>query len=127
MPAGNGRGPVGTGPMTGRGAGYCAGYTVPGCANPVRGGGYYGYERGGGGRGWRNQFYASGAAFRGRGFRNLQNRDETGFNYRGSEFSSENELRLLKEQAEIIQSELASVSERIKELESLSAGKGENS
>ena len=32
--------------MTGRGAGYCTGNTVPGFANP------YGRGRGGGGRGW---------------------------------------------------------------------------
>lgn len=33
MPRGDKTGPMGTGPMTGRGAGYCAGYDVPGCAN----------------------------------------------------------------------------------------------
>jgi hypothetical protein len=30
MPFGNGTGPAGMGPMTGRGLGYCAGYSVPG-------------------------------------------------------------------------------------------------
>jgi len=30
MPNGNGTGPVGVGPMTGRGAGYCAGNNAPG-------------------------------------------------------------------------------------------------
>ncbi len=35
MPQGNRRGPVGMGPMTGRAAGYCAGYGMPGYANPV--------------------------------------------------------------------------------------------
>jgi len=34
MPRGDGTGPLGLGPMTGRGAGYCAGYSVPGCMNP---------------------------------------------------------------------------------------------
>jgi hypothetical protein len=54
MPRGDGTGPTGMGPMTGRGLGYCAGYSVPGFANPVG----YGYGRGmawgrggGGGRG----------------------------------------------------------------------------
>ena len=46
------------GPMTGRGAGYCAGYNMPGYANPMggrmMGRGMYG------GRGYRNQFYATG-------------------------------------------------------------------
>jgi len=47
--------------MTGRGAGYCAGYGVPGYMNPmVGGGGFWGMGRRGGGRGRRNQFYATG-------------------------------------------------------------------
>ena len=40
MPAGNGTGPLGFGPMTGRAAGYCAGYPVPGYMNPVPGRGF---------------------------------------------------------------------------------------
>jgi len=34
MPRGDGTGPAGLGPMTGRAAGYCAGYGVPGFMNP---------------------------------------------------------------------------------------------
>ncbi|MCK4629223.1 MAG: DUF5320 domain-containing protein [Sedimentisphaerales bacterium] len=64
MPGGNGTGPAGMGPMTGRAAGYCAGYSVPGFANPIGGRGFWGggggFGRGGGGRGWRNQYYATG-------------------------------------------------------------------
>jgi hypothetical protein len=37
MPRGDGTGPAGMGPMTGRAAGYCAGYTVPGFMNPYGG------------------------------------------------------------------------------------------
>ena len=37
MPWGDGTGPTGLGPMTGRAAGFCAGYGVPGYANPVAG------------------------------------------------------------------------------------------
>jgi len=33
MPAGDRTGPMGQGPMTGRGAGFCAGFGVPGYAN----------------------------------------------------------------------------------------------
>jgi len=54
MPRGDRTGPWGAGPMTGRAAGYCAGYSVPGYLNPV--GGYgRGFGRGWGrgyGRGW---------------------------------------------------------------------------
>jgi hypothetical protein len=48
------------GPMTGRAAGYCAGYSVPGFVNPIPGRGFWGWGRVGGGRGWRNRFYATG-------------------------------------------------------------------
>jgi len=34
MPRGDRTGPAGMGPMTGRAAGYCAGYNVPGFINP---------------------------------------------------------------------------------------------
>ncbi|NLY71367.1 MAG: DUF5320 domain-containing protein [Clostridiales bacterium] len=35
MPRGDGTGPLGLGPMTGRGAGYCAGFRVSRFLNPV--------------------------------------------------------------------------------------------
>lgn len=44
MPGGDGTGPAGMGPMTGRAAGYCAGYPVPGFMNPAPGVG--GWPRG---------------------------------------------------------------------------------
>ncbi len=50
MPRGDKTGPDGAGPMTGRAAGYCAGYSVPGYMNPRRG-----YSRGFG-RGWGRGF-----------------------------------------------------------------------
>ena len=40
MPGGDGTGPLGLGPMTGRAAGYCAGYPVPGYMNPLPGRGF---------------------------------------------------------------------------------------
>jgi len=43
MPRGDGTGPAGMGPMTGRAAGFCAGFPVPGYMNPVMGrAGFYG-------------------------------------------------------------------------------------
>ena len=55
MPFGDGTGPRGLGPVTGRGAGFCAGYAAPGCANV-----WPRWAFGGGGRGWRNRYYATG-------------------------------------------------------------------
>jgi hypothetical protein len=64
MPRGDRTGPRGAGAMTGRGAGFCAGYDMPGYANPVpgfgRGMGGWAAGRGGGGRGWRHWYYATG-------------------------------------------------------------------
>jgi len=61
MPRGDGTGPAGLGPMTGRAAGYCAGLGVPGSMNFAPGRGYLAWGRGrGGGRGFRNQYYATG-------------------------------------------------------------------
>jgi len=65
MPGGDHTGPLGQGPQTGRAAGYCAGYDMPGYMNPIPGRGYWGWGRGrgggwgGGGRGWRHCFYAT--------------------------------------------------------------------
>ena len=51
MPFGDRTGPLGLGPMTGRAAGYCAGYPVPGYLNPIPGRGFgRGAGFGGGGR-----------------------------------------------------------------------------
>ena len=55
IPRGNRTGPRGLGPMTGRAAGYCAGYPIPGFMNPTpRPGRGFGWRRGsrGWGRGW---------------------------------------------------------------------------
>ncbi|MFA5571713.1 MAG: DUF5320 domain-containing protein [Candidatus Bathyarchaeia archaeon] len=57
MPRGDRTGPWGAGPMSGRGAGYCAGYPVPGYVNSVRG-----YGRGFG-RGWRRGYGRGGYVY----------------------------------------------------------------
>ena len=62
MPGGDGTGPMGAGPRTGRNAGICAGFAGPGSAN-FAGVGIGRGRRGGmcgGGRGNRNRFYATG-------------------------------------------------------------------
>ena len=74
MPRGDRTGPQGAGPMTGRGAGICAGYGVPGYMNSSFGRGFGRGRRGGygfgmgGGRGWRNQYYATGMSGWARGY-----------------------------------------------------------
>ena len=63
MPGGNRTGPMGLGQMSGRGAGFCGGYAVPGYANQGWASGYCGRPSAvGSGRGfrWRNWFYATG-------------------------------------------------------------------
>ena len=54
MPRGDRTGPMGSGPMTGRGMGYCGGYAGPGFMSSGPG---YGFGRGGGfGRGFGRGF-----------------------------------------------------------------------
>ena len=63
MPGGDRTGPMGMGPRTGRGAGYCggAGGAPSGSGFISRmGGAFLGQGRGRGGRGWRNMFHATG-------------------------------------------------------------------
>ena len=64
MPGGDRTGPVGRGPMTGRAAGFCAGYSSPGYADP-------GYGRGfgrGRGRGFGRGYWGRGRGFWWRGY-----------------------------------------------------------
>jgi hypothetical protein len=70
MPRGDGTGPMGIGEMTGRGAGYCAGFGAQGHMStaPRRGlgigffgsSGFRGHGLGGSGRGRRNMFFTTG-------------------------------------------------------------------
>ena len=60
MPRGDGSGPAGQGPMTGRGLGYCAGYDAPGYMAGGGGGcGWGGFGRGFG-RGRRGRWFGGG-------------------------------------------------------------------
>lgn len=63
MPGGDRTGPLGAGPRTGRGAGFCAGYETAGFDNPVGGRGFgvgRGRFGGGRGRGYRYWYQATG-------------------------------------------------------------------
>ena len=118
MPAGDGTGPRGMGPMTGRGAGYCAGYDAPGHANPMPGRGFgrgRGMARGGGwgrGRGWRHQYYATGLPGWARfGYAPAWGAPPT------QPLTQEQETEYLKAQAEGLQQELEAINQRIAELE----------
>lgn len=118
MPGGDGTGPAGMGPMTGRAAGFCAGYAVPGYANPMFGRGI-GFGRGGG-RGRRNWFYATGLT----GWQ----RANYGVPFWGgvdaptpfahpNNLTNEQEMESLKNQAKYLEDTLAEITKRIQELE----------
>ncbi|NLJ26828.1 DUF5320 domain-containing protein [Desulforhabdus amnigena] len=113
MPRGDGTGPMGMGPMTGRGAGYCAGTGMPGYANPFPRCGFgmgFGWGRGfgGGGRGWRHMYYATGVPGRLRfgGYAGPYQKPDL-----------EMEKQSLRSQAEALQSELDFIKKRLSELE----------
>ena len=117
MPGGNGTGPMGMGPMTGRAAGLCAGNSVPGYANPVSRRGFFGCGRGfwgrGGGRGRRNRFFATGILGRARaGY-------PAGFS---AAPTAEQEQQALKQQAQYLSDSLDALNKRIEELEKEKVG-----
>jgi len=118
MPGGDGTGPAGMGPMTGRAAGFCAGYPAPGYMNPVGGSGYGGRGRGSwnwsGGRGWRNRFYATGLP----GWVRAGQTTWVGapFGPAVPAINPEQELSGLKQQAEYFRNSLDEINERIEEL-----------
>jgi hypothetical protein len=119
MPAGDRTGPVGMGPRTGRGMGYCSGYDVPGWAHPgfgrgfARGRGYGGrMMRGGGGWGWRHQFYATGLPFWARW--GTPPVAAYGTPFAGP--SRDQEVEMLKGEAEWLKGQLDAIAQRMEEL-----------
>ncbi len=132
MPAGDGTGPFGAGPMTGRAAGFCAGYGVPGYMNPWPAGGRgfwragRGFGRGlglgrGFGRGYRHLYWATGLPGWARfgGYRPGSAVPWPIANQQGVASSArENELEDLKAQASELEDELQAIKDRIAELES---------
>lgn len=104
MPRGNGTGPMGAGPMTGRVTGYCAGFAAPGFANFIGGGGLgrgMGQSGRGGGRGmrfgFRNRFYAPEAV-------------------QTPAISADQEKEYLANEAKALENELETVKKRLNEL-----------
>jgi len=116
MPRGDRTGPMGMGPMTGRGAGYCGGYGAPGFANAMPG---RGLGLGGGwGRGWRhrNWYYATGVP----GWARMGGAPAWGVLADAPAPSRDQETEILKQQAEWLKQQLDAIGLRIEEL-----GKGE--
>jgi len=113
--------------MTGRRAGYCAGYGVPGFASfvPGRGfGGGRGWSGGwgggwGGGRGWRHWYYATGLPGWARfGYAPAWGEPPAwGYGPDVAPPSPQEEAGFLKRQAEWLQQQLDAISQRIQELE----------
>lgn len=113
MPRGDGTGPLGEGPMTGRGAGYCADFWTPGNRNQASTfGSGMGFRRGcrfwGAFRGRRNWNYADGPW-------NMRIRN---FASRYREPDYEMEKQELKNQINALRSELDSIKKRLDTKES---------
>jgi len=107
---------MGMGATTGRGAGLCAGFGVPGYRNRAFGGGGFGRGRGawsggfgGGGRGWRNRFFASGMPYRLDPWQ--------GAPVPGAPADPESERNFLNQQAESYQKQLEQIRKRLAEIE----------
>jgi len=103
MPKGDGTGPAGLGPLTGRAAGYCSGNQNAGFTQR----GFYGRGSGcrTGGRGHRNRFIATGLPFWAR------NGNQSNF------LSKEEELKILKNYSSYMQNNIEEINKRINDLE----------
>jgi len=107
MPRGNGTGPAGAGPKTGRGLGFCSGYGKPGYANSGSGRGLgLGF-----GRGNRVNRPAR------RGYRNISVAGSETADESINPASTEQQLKELKQQAEVLEKNLKTVINRIDQLE----------
>ena len=112
MPRGDKTGPMGMGPMTGRGAGLCRGNDSPGSTSAGRGrfggsgrmGGGFGGRR----RGCRNMFNATGLP----GWMRFNGNAVT---------SLEDEKGLLKSQADFLNRSLDAVNKRLRDIEKTSS------
>ncbi len=102
MPRGDRTGPMKVGSMTGRGAGFCAGYGVPGFVNAMSRCGLH-LSVQGSGRGWRHTFYATGLP---------------GWMRLGYSPDPQQETSILKTRAESLKQELDAINKRIQDLES---------
>ena len=116
MPRGDGTGPGGLGPMTARGAGYCAGYSVAGYMNPSGGrlGLGFGYGRGFGrgmGRGYGRAYWPV----------NSYPVSPPPVAYGGGFYQApiepKQEMEMLAEDAKALKGQLDSINKRITELE----------
>lgn len=112
MPGGDRTGPAGMGPMTGRGAGVCAGFNVPGFRN--RGFGFLGRGRGGGGGGWgrRNMYYATGLT----GWQRAAMGAATPLDATAAP-TAETEKQFIEAEVGVMQSQLEEIKKRLAELE----------
>ena len=118
MPGGDRTGPAGQGPRSGRGAGYCSGFDMPGFAQAGPGYGGAGWAGGRGGRGRRNRFYATGVTGRRCGAWDWHGQ-YYGRPYPAESFtaSREQELNDLKVKAKYFQDALGNIQKRIQDLE----------
>ncbi|MBN2551349.1 MAG: DUF5320 domain-containing protein [Spirochaetales bacterium] len=126
MPRGDRTGPMGMGPRTGRAAGYCAGYPVPGYANPLPGagafgrGGAFGSGRGWGGRGHRNWYYATGLTGWQRaaaGLPPFAGGPAGGYAAPYPGTAPEEETKVIRNQIELMEENLEAARRRLEELE----------
>ena len=120
MPGGDRTGPLGMGSMTGRAAGYCAGYQTPGYMNPYGGRGYWGGR--GGGRGFRGGYgYSPAFPPYGSPMYAPYNPVAAPFPQYGvpgaAGYDRSQELEMLKNQADYLATTLEEIQKRITELE----------
>ena len=99
MPRGDGTGPAGMGPMTGRASGFCAGFNSPGFMNQAGGRGFRGSWNRGAGRGFRNRCWMP------------------NYQVNPPQITAQQELDNLKQEAEYLKESLNQINKRVEQLQ----------
>ncbi len=120
MPRGDGTGPIGLGPMTGRGAGYCAGFAVPGFAN-FKGSRRFAGRGSGRGFGWGLGYPPASPASQ----VTVTPEASDGRAFSGASVSAEAALNDLSAQVELIKKTLAQMGKRIEDIAGSNRGDAE--
>lgn len=110
MPGGDRTGPLGQGPMTGRGLGFCSGNNTPGYSTP----GFFRRFGRGFGRGFGRRFWRRGQSYWGRGY--YPNFQSDFYDNINPQAANEEEKIYLEQMIKGLEEEIKAIKERLQEL-----------
>ncbi|MBD3211930.1 MAG: hypothetical protein GF311_04905 [Candidatus Lokiarchaeota archaeon] len=119
MPGGDGTGPAGQGSMTGRGLGYCAGYSSPGFTKGPGMGMAWGWGRGRGRGAWgygRGMAWGRGGRFRSPAYAPYRAPAPVYSGVPPASMSEEDQLNMLKQEKDYLESEMGNIKNALEDI-----------